>query len=170
MPPTDDNLTPEIRTLTIAQAVERYAAGADLPAREIDGLSPAQLQSFPVPGTWSIQQIAVHLMDSDLVASYRMRRTIAEARPMLDCYDESAFAAKLGYHDTPAADAAELFRRNRILTAALLRRQPAESFRRPAVHPEHGEITLETLLRTYVWHLEHHLRFMRDKRRMILGR
>ena len=36
--------------------------------------------AFPIPGTWSIQQIIMHLMDSDLIASDRMNfaKVIAE--------------------------------------------------------------------------------------------
>src|SRR4051812_36930394 len=56
--------------------IELYAAGASEPQRAIRGLSRAQLNSFPIPGTWSIQQIVMHLMDSDLIASYRMKRLI----------------------------------------------------------------------------------------------
>jgi hypothetical protein len=54
--------------------IDRFEAGADIPLRAIAGLSPAELDAFPVPGTWSIRQIIVHLWESDLAASHRMRR------------------------------------------------------------------------------------------------
>ena len=34
--------------------IERYAAGADVPARGIAGLTREEMNSFPVPNTWSI--------------------------------------------------------------------------------------------------------------------
>ena len=59
--------------------IERYAAGANVPAEAIRGLTPTDLNAFPVPGTWSIQQIVIHLMDSDLIGSDRMKRVAAES-------------------------------------------------------------------------------------------
>jgi hypothetical protein len=50
------------------------------------------MRAFPVPGTWSIQQIVLHMMDSDLIASDRMKRVIAEDRPTLIGYNETAFS------------------------------------------------------------------------------
>src|SRR5262245_48318339 len=68
--------------------IEEYARGATRPAEAIAGLTPSQLNAEPVPGTWSIQQIVLHLMDSDLVGSDRMKRVIAEREPQLIGYDE----------------------------------------------------------------------------------
>ena len=62
--------------------IERYAAGADVPAAAIRGLTRDELNAFPVPGTWSIQQIVLHLMDSDLIGSDRMKRVAAEENPV----------------------------------------------------------------------------------------
>lgn len=167
MPHFYDLVPDSLERLSHAEAVERYAAGATSPGEAIAGLSRAQLASCPVPGTWSIQQIVVHLMDSDLVASYRMKRTIAESNPRLDAYDETAFAQRLCYHEIDALDACELFRRNRLMTAMILRRLSAADFDRGALHPEYGPLTLGALVRCYVHHVDHHLKFLRDKRRMV---
>jgi len=154
---------------TIAAAVARYAAGATLPADLIKGLSKAELHAFPVAGTWSIQQIALHLMDSDLIGSERMKRTIAMNRPLLLSYDETAFTANLHYHTADATMACEVFRLNRLMTAALLRELPPDAFARRAVHSESGLETLEDLVNGYADHLDHHAKFMREKRKL-LGR
>ena len=72
--------------------IEQYEAGAGVPALAIRGLSVEDLDAHPVPGTWSLREIVVHLMDSDLVGSERMKRVIAMEEPSLLGYDESAFA------------------------------------------------------------------------------
>ena len=41
--------------------------GGRRPGKAIQGLDRADLLAFPVPGTWSIQQIVLHMMDSDLI-------------------------------------------------------------------------------------------------------
>lgn len=158
-----DQLPEGIAALTDREAVERYALGADVPAQAIAGLSPAQLNSFPIPGTWSIQQIVCHLMDTDLIASYRMKRIIAEEQPRFDLYDENAFAAQLHYDKLSAERVCEVFRANRHVTADLLRNCPDDAFARTGQHPEVGPMTLGRLVRLYIHHLGHHLEFIKRK-------
>ncbi len=109
--------------------IEAYACGAQGPTEAIAGLSPQQLNACPVPGTWSIQQIVLHLMDSDLIASDRMKRVIAEEEPQLIGYDETAFGRNLHYEKLDAQAACQVFALNRQLTAVILRNLPDEAFK-----------------------------------------
>jgi uncharacterized damage-inducible protein DinB len=149
------------------ELIERYAAGADVPAKAIHGLDRGDLLAFPVPGTWSIQQIILHLMDSDLIAADRMKRVAAEDHPTLIGYNETAFAKNLAYEEVSAQDAAEIFRLNRRMTAELLRRLPDVAFKRTGLHNERGEVTLEQLVDTYTGHLDHHVKFLKEKRKLL---
>jgi DinB superfamily len=147
--------------------IERYAAGADVPAAAIRGLTRDEMNAFPMPGTWSIQQIVLHLMDSDLIGSDRMKRVIAEENPPLVAYDETAFAKRLGYDQQDAGLACEVFRLNRRMTADLLRRLPDAAFARAGNHSERGRETLAELVAGYAEHLDHHMKFLREKRRLL---
>jgi uncharacterized damage-inducible protein DinB len=149
------------------QLVADYKAGADQLAPAIDGLSYKELNAHPVPGTWSIQQIVIHMMDSDLIASDRMKRVIAEDQPALIGYNETLFAENLPQDQLDAAMACEIFRLNRLLTAALLEHVPDKAFARTGIHNEVGPVTLEKLLTTYTNHLTHHMRFAREKRKLL---
>jgi hypothetical protein len=148
--------------------IEQYAAGATQPASAIAALTREQLNSFPVPGTWSIQQIVIHLMDSDLIGADRMKRVAAENRqPTLIGYDETAFANTLFYDQLDPQLACEIFAKNRQLTAEILKRLPDEAYARTGHHNEHGVMTLAQLLETYVGHLNHHLKFIEQKRKLL---
>lgn len=147
--------------------IERYAAGAGKPAQAIAGLSRQQLGAFPIPGTWSIQQIVLHLMDSDLIGSDRMKRVAAEDGPVLIGFDEAAFSQRLHYDQLDPRMACEIFEKNRLLTAEILRRLPATAFARSGNHSQRGPVTLAELLETYVGHLKHHLKFIHEKRRLL---
>jgi uncharacterized damage-inducible protein DinB len=149
------------------ELIERYAAGADVLGKSIEGLTRADLLAFPVPGTWSIQQIVLHMMDSDLIAADRMKRVAAEDHPTLIGFNETAFAKTLAYDQVPAKEACEVFRLNRRITAELLRRLPDSAFSRMGYHNERGEVSLEQLLTTYTDHLEHHMKFLREKRKLL---
>jgi hypothetical protein len=149
--------------------IEEYARGATRPGEAIAGLTPAQLNAVPMPGTWSIQQIVMHLMDSDLIGSDRMKRVIAEDQPQLIGYDESAFARDLHYDKLDPQLACQVFALNRQLTATILRNLPDQTFQRVGIHNEAGPLTLAQLVQTFVSHLDRHLDFIRRKRTMVEG-
>lgn len=164
-----DTIPPAIKSLSNRAAIEEYARRSTEPQRIIAGLAPEQLNSHPVPGTWSLQQLIVHLMDTDQVASYRMKRIVAEDRPVVDCYDENAFIARLCPEALDTGRVCEAFRLNRLTTGDMLRTLPDSTFSRVAMHPEIGEISLGQLLRLYVHHVDHHMRFAEEKRARLLG-
>jgi len=149
------------------ELIEGYAAGGDVLGKSIQGLERSDLLAFPIPGTWSIQQIVLHMMDSDLIASDRMKRVAAEDHPTLIGYNETAFAKTLAYDHIPAQDACEVFRLNRRITAELLRQLPDAAFQKTGFHNERGELTLEHLVSGYIEHLDHHLKFIKEKRKLL---
>ncbi len=150
--------------MSISTAIDRFAAGATTPAAWVRGLSHAELTSFPVPGTWSIQQLVHHVLDSDLIAAHRMKRIIAEDNPLLIGYDETAFARNLGYERMDITAACECFRLNRELMVQILRGLPEAAFSRTGVHNQSGKVKLLDLVQLYVEHLDNHAKFLVAKR------
>lgn len=136
------------------EAFERYAAQASVVLESIQGLSRDDLLARPVSGTWSIQQIVIHLLDSDLVGIERMKRVIAMDRPLLLSFDENLFAARLGYEGLDAFAAADAFRLNRILFTQVLKQQAPEVFERMGVHSETGLKSLRDLIVGFTNHVE----------------
>ncbi len=149
--------------------IDRYAAGADTPRAWIDGLSAADLNATPIPGTWSVQQCVLHVLDSDLIASHRMKRIIAEDTPLLIAYDETRFAATLFYDRMDVHLACDLFALNRRQTTDILRLLPDEAFERAGVHNQNGKVRLADLVASYIRHVEHHGKFVAEKR-LALGK
>jgi uncharacterized damage-inducible protein DinB len=147
--------------------IDRYVNEAADLGKSIAGLSKEDLLAFPVPGTWSIQQIVLHMLDSDLVGTDRMKRVIAEDNPLLLGYDESKFATRLHYDKLDPQLACDIFVKNRQLTAAILRQLPDEAFQRTGIHTERGKETLAELVEIYAGHLQHHLKFIREKRKLL---
>ena len=147
--------------------IERYATGGDLLVAAIQGLSREDFFATPVAGTWSIQQIVIHLMDSDLIGADRMKRVIAEENPTIIGYDETLFSKKLFYEKLDPFLAAEIFKKNREMTAVILRSLPEQAFSRGGTHNQRGRVTLGEFVATYVQHLDHHLSFLRHKRELL---
>lgn len=149
--------------------IENYLGGADKIRNAIKGLSAKELNAFPVQGTWSIQQIVVHLLDSDLIASHRMKRIIAEEKPLLIGYDETRFAKTLAYENEPLEEVIQQFALGRAQMGRIFKTLPDESFERKGVHNERGFVTLGQLIGDYAHHVDHHLSFV-QKKRALLGK
>jgi hypothetical protein len=148
----------------VAELVERFAAGAGVLGTAIEGLSAAEINARPVPGKWSLRQLVLHVLDSDLIATHRMKRIIAEDTPLLISDDETPFAEKLYGERLDVPLACELFRLNRLQMAEILRETPEPAFARTGVHSQRGKVTLREQVELYIGHLDHHMKFAREKR------
>ena len=146
------------------ELIEEYLKGGDSLRMAVRGLAREDLLAFPVPGTWSIQQIVLHLMDSDLILADRMKRVIAEENPTLVGFDETKFVANLHYDEQSADDAVTILDLNRQNFAKVLRKLPDSAFQRTGTHSERGPMRLADLLAGAVKHLQHHLKFIVEKR------
>lgn len=148
--------------------IEHYAAGGEKLSLAIRGLTRDDLVAVPPAdanvGRWSIQQVVIHCMDSDLIAADRIKRMIAEDNPTLIGYDENRFVENLFYADQPAEQAVQVLDQNRKLFANVLRKLPREAWQRRGTHNERGTINVLGYLKSTVDHLDHHLNFIHKKR------
>ncbi len=144
--------------------IDRYEAQAHDLKHWVRGLTDAELDGFPVPGTWSVRQLVVHMYDSDLIATHRMRRIAAEDRPLLVNYDETAFSKVAAINAGSVEDVGELFAINRRWTADFLRALPDAAFERAGVHSRRGLVTIAQMVGMYVQHVEGHRVFLLAKR------
>ena len=147
----------------IDTAVASYECGAHKLRTACSGI-PAQVLNRRIgPGEWSIMENAVHLVDSDLASTHRMRRIVAEDCPLLVAYDENAFIDRLPSDRADLNEVLDLFEANRRFTARWLRSLPREAFARVGVHTQRGKVTLLQIVEIYAHHVDHHLDFVSRK-------
>lgn len=147
--------------------IEVFVKGGQQLMDAYQGLSRDQLLAVPVPGTWSLQQIAIHMLESDLIAADRMKRIAAMDRPLLIGYDETAFSQLPGVNELDAQKACELFAIHREILAVVLRRLPDQAFQRFGIHNESGKVTLAEMVDRYIEHLDDHLVHVYKKKQMV---
>ena len=150
---------------TASTAIESYESGPAKLRAACAGLEAGSLNRRIGPGEWSIMENAVHLLDSDLASTHRMRRIVAEENPLLVSYDENAFIARLPSDRDDLAEVFGLFEANRRFTARWLRTLPPEAFARTGIHTQRGKVTLLQIVEIYANHVDHHLKFVAEKRR-----
>jgi uncharacterized damage-inducible protein DinB len=144
--------------------IETYLAGGAELSQSIWGLTHDQLHAKPADGSWTIHQIVIHMLESDLIGTDRMKRIACMDKPLLIGYDENGFINLPGVSELNPFLACDLFQKNRQMTATVLRRLPKTAWDRWGIHNESGKVTLTEMLEKYIHHLEHHLQFLARKR------
>jgi uncharacterized damage-inducible protein DinB len=144
--------------------IESYAAGGQTLRQSVQGLSREDLLARPGPGHWSIQELVIHLADSDAIAIDRMKRILTEDNPPLLYADETAYVLRLVPDEQSLEDALMLFDAGRRQWSRVLRRLPDDAFARQGTHNRAGIVTLGGMVESYSKHLDHHLDFLRAKR------
>lgn len=147
--------------------IEDYLASLPRLRRAVAGMTPDQLRARPVAGRWSTLEVVCHLVDSEQAWCHRMKRVIAEDRPLLIGYDETRFTAGLPYHENDIEEELTLLEGMRRQMARTLRTLPESAWSRTGVHSERGLITLEEMLRAEVEHVPHHIGTIEEKRKAL---
>lgn len=115
-------------------------------------LTQEQLATPESSGKWSIAAVLQHLGDSELVWGYRLRKVLAEDRPVMTGFDQDLWANRLGYGAADREQALTMFGSIREANLRLLAGASAEDLRRVGVHAERGEESVSHMVRLYAGH------------------
>lgn len=131
-------------------------------------------------GRWSCRAVVCHLFDVEVVYQYRLRRTLAEDRPVFENFDEEAFIDSPLYGMTGRSPGEAAIRMPlgamvasvhtlRQTMAAALYQLPERDWLREGMHPSRGAMPLRALVAMVTWHFEHHAAYLNAKVERLLG-
>jgi hypothetical protein len=123
-------------------------------------ISQEQWSASPAPGKWSPAEIICHLADCEIAFGFRLRQTLAENGPTLEPFDQEKWAAT--YVGVPATTALDAFSALRKWNLRLIASVMPEAADKPAVHPERGALTFQTIVETMAGHDLNHLAQLRS--------
>lgn len=170
----------DIRALPPDFLLQRMRQGVEHFDRRVVELSREQVDQPWDPadgvGRWSIRTLCGHLADAEMVLAHRIRRTLAEDRPVLPYWDENAFIDSGLYGGPGEADMQPplgaflaTIHTIRQMTVATLIQIPPEWWDRRAMHSEEGEQSVADIAAYACWHLEHHIAYCNAKVERLLG-
>jgi hypothetical protein len=154
-------MTSQERQKLIAQ----YKEGYNEVTSSLQGFPPDSLTAHPIEGKWSAAEIIHHLADSETTSGMRLRRLLVEDQPLIQAYDQDAYASRLNYNNREMAPALDAFRSARATAAQLFEFMSDEDWRREGTHSESGSYTAEQWLTIYAAHAHNHasqIRRLRD--------
>ncbi len=135
--------------------VARFREGAAAVMAAVQGLRDGEAEAYEAPGEWSVRQIVHHLADTELMRGARLFRLLVDDQPIIQGFDEEAFARRLHYEREIESSVAA-FCSVRQSLASLLEKLTEEEWSREGTHSEIGPYRVETLVQRGVDHaLEH---------------
>ena len=134
----------------------RYLDGIRELDAVVDGLTEAQLDLRPAAGEWTVREIVHHCADSEMTSAIRLRRLLAEDNPVIDGYDEAAFARRLHYDVRPVAASLAAVRAARETSASILEHLSDADWSRAGTHSQSGPYSVDDWLRIYAAHCHDH--------------
>jgi hypothetical protein len=145
-----------------------YQAGADFLALQAVApekltaltadLSAEDLARRPAPDKWSIQEIAAHLADDELVGAYRIRMILSSPGTAIQAFDQDIWARTGRYARTETAASVEMFRILRQANVALLRSLTPAEWNLSGIHAERGAESIRDIAMYYAGHDLNHFR------------
>jgi len=137
-----------------------YAAGPGRLRQALHGLGTEELRTRPVPGKWSILEIALHVTDSEVVGAGRIRLALAQPGNSFYSYDQDIWVSTFRHNSGDSGALARglaALEAIRLWTLPLLAQATAADWERDAIHPEFGPLTVRNLLELYADHVERHI-------------
>lgn len=131
----------------------------------VKGLDDDQLNTPYGRGKWTILQLVHHLADSHMNAFVRMKLIITEDNPTLKTYEQDDWARTHEARHYPLASSLNIIQGLHERWCNLLESLPENAWKRSAIHPESGNITLEQLLKIYAEHGELHVKRILELRK-----
>jgi hypothetical protein len=135
--------------------IARYAEGPAAVATAFAAVPPDRIDLTVIPGEWTPRQIVHHVADSETSGALRVRRLLAEDRPLIVGYDQDEYARKLHY-DRPVEASLAVIHAVRAATVQLLATLSEEEWAREGTHSESGRYTMDDWLRIYAAHCHLH--------------
>ena len=113
------------------------------------------------PGKWNVRYLLHHLVDSETVLYYRIRRVLCEPRQVIWYYDEAAWAKGLNYAEVPLDLMRPVYESSRAAIIYYAGRHYEKDGHIEFVHSVTGLRTLRDEFEKVASHNEHHLQQIR---------
>jgi len=133
------------------------------------GLSAEELARRPAPDKWSIQEIAAHLADDELVGAYRIRMILSAPGTAIQAFDQDIWARTGRYASTDTQASVEMFRVLRQANLTLLHSLTPEEWNLHGVHAERGAESIRDIAMYYAGHDLNHFKQIEAIRYSIRG-
>lgn len=117
----------------------------------------AQLDRPYAPGKWTGRQMLLHIVDCETSFLDRLKRLLADPKPLLWALDPDAWNARLAFPTRSLTIAKTLFLAQRAAVHELLESVNEAEWSKLGVHSEAGKVSVREVATKVIAHNVHHL-------------
>ena len=126
-------------------------------ARLLKGVPAAKLRKRPAPDKWSVQEIVLHLSDTEVVAGFRIRMILGAPGTPLAAFDQDVWVISGHYAQRDLQAALAQFTALRAGNLALYKTLRPQQWKHAGMHAERGPESIELILAMLAGHDLNHL-------------
>lgn len=137
-----------------------YKAGPTRLGGILAGLTDEELKTRAQEDKWSIQEIAMHVADAEIMGAARLRQALADPGASFALYNQDAWTDGLDYRSRgrkALVNAVHLFSVLRSASSLLLTTAKEQDWTKWGHHADWGPLTVRQLLELYADHGERHI-------------
>lgn len=123
----------------------------------IRGRSRKRLARKPGPGKWSVAEILAHLVDTEIVVSWRLRSVLGNNGTAIQAFDQNVWAQTFNYAGRDPKHSLLTFQVLRANNLLMLKSLPKELWERYGIHAERGKESVVHIVRMMAGHDLNHL-------------
>ena len=153
--PESMNANPYAEDLGSRDPIEVMSKSPARFAELLNQFPAEQIEAKPAPDKWSIREVMCHMADCEVAWSWRLRLILEQYHPQLQPFDQDAWAKV--YSKYKLQQARMTFDALRVWNLQFLSALTEDDRKRPARHPERGELTLWNIVETIAGHDLHHI-------------
>jgi DinB superfamily len=169
---SNKNFPDKYESLETAFLINVFSQGPGRLLKVVENLKLEEMKMKVIPDKWTILEIIMHVVDSELMGYCRINQTITQSSREFAFYNQNIWTEVLNYNTYPP-DVID----NRLRLFNHLRNSQIYTFKNLSIndwlkkgkHPEMGDITIRNLLELYTDHCERHIDQILQRRK-ILGK
>lgn len=115
-------------------------------------------------GGWNAKEVLIHIKDSETVMYDRLRRVIAEERPILWFFEQALWQKNLIYAKQDMALAKNVFMTTRDSIIELAEMHLKKFAEKEGIHSRRGLMSLQQLIEFHIEHVDRHTNMIKGLR------
>ncbi|OAB41257.1 DinB family protein [Paenibacillus antarcticus] len=139
------------------QYIVSFIADAEVFAQFVRSIPVEELNYKPTFTSWSIKEIIVHVVDTEMILQHRIKAILAEDNPVIQAFDQNLWTSELQYSLRDIEDQVALFVLLRKVFAPTLQSIRDVDGERAGTHSTDGTILLKDIIKKMSTHLQGHI-------------
>ena len=140
------------------QIIQEYANGSVVLQKSLENLTVEQLNWREHALGWSIKEIAIHVCDTEIVITHRLKQVISDDNPLLISFDQNAWVTRQNSGQLDLQLNLEIYRLLRESMVPIFNSLQTDDWARTGVHNEAGLLTLNDLIHKSIQHTQTHIK------------